>query len=59
MIVRLRQHARDHAALVRHAQALVGAKLFDPVQRITLSTGVTKTLIQITGFAQAAVPPSR
>jgi hypothetical protein len=42
VIRRLRQHARDDAALVGHAQTLVGAQLLDPVQRITLSLGFNR-----------------
>ncbi len=32
MVVGVRQHARDHAALLGHAQPLVDAEFFDPRQ---------------------------
>ena len=33
MVVRFRQHARDHAALAGHAQTLFDAELFDPIHQ--------------------------
>jgi len=36
MVGRVRQHARDDAALVGHAQAFVGAKLLDAAHETIL-----------------------